>query len=302
MKVAWLLALLLSSAAQADGLLWQVQGPKTKHWMIGSVHLLPPSAYPLSPMIEYAYRDAKELAFETDIDALIARETQVQMLASARDPRSLREQIPAALYQALGLRAKQIGMPSPPCEGFRPWFCAALLESFAVRKAGFDAEYGIDQHFYRRAQLDKKTRTPLETPRQQLAVMSGMSDVLALQMLEATLDESVSESDDARELLRIWKHSDLPALEKIEGELRKKYPAVHARLLADRNRAWLPKLRELFNSDSPQLVIVGALHQVGETGLPTLLWTNGFATTRMAEKPRKAPTRLEPPADDLDAE
>lgn len=303
MRYVLLMALaVVSGAAQADGLLWQVQGPRAKHWMVGSVHLLPPSAYPLPATLEYAYRDAKGLAFETDIDALSSPEAQAEMLAAAGDSRSLRERIPASLYQLLGLRAKEVGLPAPPCEGFKVWFCAALLESFAVRKAGFDNEHGIDQHFYRRAQADHKVLTPLETPQQQLGVMSGMPEAQALQMLEATLDDSVSESDDPQELLRIWKASDLPALEKIESALRKKYPAVHARLLADRNRAWLPKLRALFNSDSPQLVIVGALHQVGPNGLPTLLWTNGFATTRMIEKPKKAPTRLEPLEPDSGAE
>ncbi|MEK6806288.1 MAG: TraB/GumN family protein [Pseudomonadota bacterium] len=299
-----LLALLLSGTAQAEGLLWQVQGPKAKHWMLGSVHLLPPSAYPLPAMVEYAYRDASGLAFETDIDALTLPETQAAMRVAARDekPGGLRSQIPAPLYQLLGLRARKIGMPLPPCEGFKPWFCSALLESFAARKAGFDAEYGIDQHFYRRAQLDQKARTSLETPQAQLDLLSGMPDAMAVQMLEATLDESVSESDDPQELLRIWQHSDLPALEKIESGLRKKYPAIHARLLADRNRAWLPELRRLFNSESPQLVIVGALHLVGEQGVPTLLWTHGLAATRMVEKRKKAPVRSEPLEPDLGIE
>lgn len=303
MKYLLLFALLFSGAAQAGGLLWQVQGPKAKHWMLGSVHLLPPSAYPLPAMVEYAYRDAKGLAFETDIDALTSADAQAQMLATALEqrPGGIRARIPAALYRALEQRAQKIGLPPPPCETFKAWFCSVLLESFAVRKAGFDAKFGIDQHFYARAQLDQKARLPLETPQAQLAVLSGMPEAQAKQMLEATLDESVSESDDPQELLRIWQHSDLAALEKIESGLRKKYPAVHARLLADRNRAWLPKLRALFNSDTPQLVIVGALHQVGPDGLPTLLWTNGFATTRMIEKPKKAPTRLEPLEPDLGA-
>ncbi len=298
MRYALLAALLLSGAAQAEGLLWQVQGPKAKHWMLGSVHLLPPSAYPLPAMVEFAYRDAKGLAFETDIDALSAPQTQAEMLQAARAeaPGDLREHLPAPLYQSLLQRAQKIGLPAPPCAGFKVWFCSALLESFAARKAGFEPEYGIDPHFYRRAQLDRKPRAQLETVAEQLAVLSGMPEPLALQMLAATLDESGG-SEDPGELLHIWQRSDLPALEKIETDLRKKYPAVHARLLADRNRAWLPKLRELFNADTPQLVIVGALHMAGEQGLPTLLWTHGFATTRMVEKPVKAQkpaTRLEP--------
>ncbi len=290
------MALLISGAAHADGLLWQVQGPKAKHWMLGSVHLLPPSAYPLPDMIEYAYRDAHGLAFETDIDALVAPDTQAQMLAASLEdrPGGMRARIPATLYRALERHARKIGMPLPPCDTFKLWFCATVLESFAMRKAGFAAEHGLDQHFYRRAQLDQKPRWALETSQEQLQVLTGMPEPLARQMLEATLDETLSEGDDPQELLRIWKRSDLAALEKIESALRKQYPAVHARLLADRNRAWLPKLRELFNSPSPQLVVVGALHMAGEQGLPTLLWTGGFATTRMVEKPQKAPARLVP--------
>lgn len=274
-------ALLLSSAARADAdapFLWEVQGPKARHFLLGSVHMLPDTAHPLPEALESAYNITRAVVFESNLTDLAAPELQGRMLGAAKDdrPGGLKAQIGKPLYKKLQKRAQALGMPTPVCEGFRAWFCALTLELFALQQAGFNAERGVDQYFYSRTLDDGRPVTGLESAQHQLELFIGMPDALSNRLLAATLDESTTTSQSPVELHRMWRSGDLAALEKLVRQLRTRYPEVHARLLAERNRAWLPKLLEHFNGAEPKLVIVGAAHFAGADGLLALLKAKGF--------------------------
>ena len=49
--------------------------------------------------------------------------------------------------------------------------------------------------------------------------------------------------------------------------------------LDDRNRAWLTTLRELLEEETRYLVVVGALHLVGEESVVELLRQEGYTVT-----------------------
>ena len=46
--------------------------------------------------------------------------------------------------------------------------------------------------------------------------------------------------------------------------------------MTDRNRRWLPQLEELLRANDNSLVVVGALHLVGQEGLLDLLRKKGY--------------------------
>lgn len=285
MRLFPLFALLLSGAAQAGPVpdsaapfLWEVQGAKVRHYLLGSIHMLPDSAYPLPEALESAYRITHSVVFESNLAELAAPELQGRMLGAARDDRTggLQARIGKPLYRQLQKRAQALGMPTPVCEGFRAWFCALTLELFAMQQAGFNAERGVDQYFYTRTLDDGRPVVGLESAQQQLELFIGMPDILSSRLLAATLDESTTTSQSPEELHRMWRSGDLAALEKRVQQLRKQYPEVHARLLGDRNRAWLPKLIEHLSDGEPKLVIVGAAHFAGADGLLALLKARGL--------------------------
>ena len=58
--------------------------------------------------------------------------------------------------------------------------------------------------------------------------------------------------------------------------MQKDYPRIHRSLLVDRNYDWLPKIERLLKHQEKKLVMVGALHLVGEDGLLTLLKNKGY--------------------------
>lgn len=274
--------------------LWEIEGPQARHYLLGSVHLLPPSAHPLPAALDAAYRATKAVVFETDLGALADPEVQGSMLGAAREdrPGGLKGQIGKSLYARLQERAAALGLPTPLCDDFRAWFCALTLELYPFQQAGFGVEYGIDQHFYARARDDGRPVAGLESAAYQVALFADMPEALSKDLLAATLDQQTYSGQPPDELFRIWRAGDAAALEKLMRDMRKRYPELYQRLLSDRNRAWMPQLTERFRGAQPQLVIVGAAHLIGPDGLLALLKAQGLES-----KPAPGVLELaEPPA------
>jgi uncharacterized protein YbaP (TraB family) len=287
--LAWLLAAALPVAAaepappgpapaHAAPFLWEVNGPQAKHFLLGSVHLLPATAYPLPAALEAAYGATQAVAFEADLAELAEPELQHRMLGAAREdrPGGIKARIGKSLYAKLQRRAKSLGMPTPVCEEFRPWFCALALELFPLQQARFGMEYGLDNYFFGKARDDGRPIAGLESAEFQVGLFTGMSEALSKQLLAATLDEATYTSQEPEALYRIWRGGDVATLDRLIREFRQRYPELNDLLLTRRNRAWLPQLVERLKGDVPTLVIVGAAHFVGPDGLVALLKAQGL--------------------------
>jgi uncharacterized protein YbaP (TraB family) len=278
----FLLVISLSACAQAQAdadapFLWQVHGPKTTHYLLGSVHLLPERAQDLPVGIQDAYDAAEGVVFETDIGALARPEVQVAMLASARSQQGLKAQIGDKMYAQLLKRAARIGMPVSACDPFRPWFCAMTMEVFSYRKAGFSGDNGIDRQVYDWVREDAKDLHWLEQPAAHIGLFTGMSEALSREFLASALDDRDGDAgDDPAELLRAWKDNDVASIETLDRQLKASYPGVYEHLLAERNRNWMPQLKRLLDGGEPQLVVVGAAHLVGPDGVIALLRARGY--------------------------
>lgn len=281
---AWL-ALLASVAAGAAEtapspapFLWEVQGPLARHYVLGSVHLLPDSAVPLPAALDAAYRSTRLLVVETDLDALAAPDVQSRMLGAAREerPGGLEAQIGRKLYGRLQAHAKRLGMPTPVCADWRAWFCALAIELYPLQQAQFSLANGIDRRYFSLAREDARAIVTLETPEYQINLFAEMPEPLARKMLAATIDEATYQSQTPAELYRMWRTGDGEALEQVVRDLRKRYPDLHARILADRTRAWAGPIAEHMKRDTAMLVIVGAAHLPGADGLLALLKSHGL--------------------------
>ena len=290
MRIILALTLLLALPAQsADApFLWRLDGAQATHYFIGSVHLLPDSAR-LPAQYNQAFKATQGLVFETDIAALSQASVQQDLLNAAQARRGLRKEVGADLYGRVLAYNKTLGLPETTCDKFKAWFCAMTLEVVQFVRAGFKPELGVDQQLHTRALLDNSKRLhALETIDQHLDLFTQMPAVLSRRFLEATLDEA-GDADSPEKLLSIWRNNDLAGLTALTLEMKARQPQVYARLLAERNRAWLAPLLELLRGGEAQLVVVGAAHFAGPDGLVELLRQRGYEL-----KPELAPAQ--PPA------
>ena len=270
-------------AASDAPFLWEIQGAKARHYLMGSVHLLPASTQPLPAALTNAYAKATGIAFESDLATLADPKSQMTMLNAAAAPDGLQPLVSKEIYQRLQKSAQAIDMPmASTCDPYKAWFCAMTMEIFAFQQANFQAEYGLDQFFFSRALQDGKPIRWLEEPQKQIDLFANMPDKVAEQFLVATLDEQDDPAQSPDGLLRMWRNGDVAELEKITHEMKVHQPQAYARLLSDRNRAWMPNLEKILASDSTQLIVVGAAHTVGPDGLVAMLRAKGYDIRALA--------------------
>ncbi|MGH8518759.1 MAG: TraB/GumN family protein, partial [Panacagrimonas sp.] len=219
--------------------LWKVQGPGATHYLLGSMHLMPGSAYPLPASIQHAYAQTRGLILETDPAALEAPELQARMVDAGVTGRGLVNEIDPALYARVRRQAQASDLPPTVCDRFRAWFCALSLTLYEFQRAGMEPKFGIDQHFYRRARADRRPVSWLEEADTQFRLFSNMDANLSAQFLASSLDDLSQEQWSPEALMEVWGDNDSPALAALLESTRRDFPQTYARLLADRNRAWM---------------------------------------------------------------
>lgn len=261
--------------------LWRVDGGASPVLLLGSVHALPSAAYPLADVIEEAYRGAAVVAFETDLDGL--DEAAVRLLAAGTLPQGGRlvELVGDELHREVVTRLEASGMPPGALDHSRPWFAALSLTSLELARVGFEAENGVDVHFWRRAGAEGKRRLPLETVETQLALFTSLEGEDGVAFLRSTLEDLREVEALLDEVAAAWRAGKAEEVGALLGEGMAEHPELMRRLVDDRNRAWLPQVVELTRGPEPALVIVGALHLVGDSGLVELLRAEGLTVTQL---------------------
>jgi len=89
MRRAALCALLLCVTARADTALhslWEIHGKRNTVYLLGSVHVLRQSDYPLAPALLNAYSNAKAVLMEVNLADSGTADMQAEVLASATLP------------------------------------------------------------------------------------------------------------------------------------------------------------------------------------------------------------------------
>lgn len=277
MGLLWCAGSLHAQDAQDAPFLWKVQAGGTTHYLLGSMHLMPGSAYPLPASIEHAYAQTQGLILETDPAALEAPELQARMVDAGVTGRGLVKEIDAALYARVRRQAEASDLPASVCDRFKAWFCALSLTLYEFQRAGMEPQFGIDQHFYRRAMADHRQVSWLEEADTQFQLFSNMDRTLSAQFLASSLDDLSHEQWSPAALMQVWRRNDSTALATLLASTKIEFPQTYARLLADRNRAWMRTLVGRLHGRTPQLVVVGAAHLVGPDSVVTMLRAQGLS-------------------------
>ncbi|HEU0197967.1 MAG TPA: TraB/GumN family protein, partial [Nevskiaceae bacterium] len=113
-------------------------------------------------------------------------------------------------------------------------------------------------------------------PAAHLALFSGMDRRLGRAMLRAAVAPDDSGLASPQAVYRAWRDDDVAAVAGFDSRFKQRYPALYARLIANRNRAWMPKLQALLDGQDGQLIVVGAAHLVGPDGLVGALRAAGY--------------------------
>ena len=280
-----LAALFLSSLARADAALhsfWEVHGKHNTVYLLGSIHVLRPSDYPLPQPVLEAYARSKALVMEIDLDELNDPHTQSELLAAATLPegQSLHTVLGEQRYAHAESLAKEIGVNLEMFDRFAPWFAAEAIEQLQLAQLGFKPESGVEMYFKERARTDSKAVTGLESAADQIGVFAGMPLDTQSEYLIASLEEARELPKDVDAMVSAWRRGDSRWFEsELQSEFGKDQ-RLYETLLGARNRRWLPKIEALLNEDRDYLVIVGSAHLMGRGNVIELLKKDGIGATQ----------------------
>jgi uncharacterized protein len=285
----WLLALCLLGglSAHAQSPVWALRGAHNTVYLAESVHLLKPGEAQLPLAFDRAYAAASTIVMELDLSHLDAAELQRYMLehGTLAQGTTLAQAIGPDAYRRLSQQAEHLGLPLEPLEQLAPWVVALTVTEFEYMKLGYDADAGVERQIERRAERDSKPILGLETLQEQLGQLEHLSSAQQRRFLLLTLDDLDDAGRDTDELLAAWRKGDTRRLATLLGEEYRSFPELYRALVTERNQHWMPRIRSFLGERKDYLVIVGALHLVGDGGLLELARAAGINVTPVIARP-----------------
>ncbi|MEO1201603.1 MAG: TraB/GumN family protein [Pseudomonadota bacterium] len=286
-----LTCLSLSVPAAADThpvSLWKAEGKTNVVYLLGSVHLLRRQDHPLPDVIEAAYDDADFLYMELDMDDLDPTLVQAasNRLGLIQGEDTLADLIGADRYAEASRLAAELDLPFEMLAKTEPWLAAVTLEQMVLLRIGFNPLYGIEMHMAMKSTQDGKPIEGLETIEEQLEFLDGLSLDAQTELLIQTLEEGAGIEATMDDLVRAWRHGDTDYLERAMLDEMAEYRELYETIVAERNRRWTDTIAGLMDDDRNYLVVVGALHLIGEDGVPALLSARGIDIGQMHESLR----------------
>ena len=266
----------------AKSCLWSVQSETNTIYLLGSLHVLKPDAYPLATAIENAYAASQKIVFETDLAAMADPAVQMKMLTAGLYPegQSLFQNLSAGTRQMLEKKIAELGLPAESFARFKPWFMAVTLGMLELQRMGFNPAYGIDMYFYGKAKQNEKTIGSLEPIDYQLDLLSNMNAQNQNSFLEQTLKDLELVTELAEDMVKFWQAGESDKLFRLLFKSFKDHPQIYDRLLVQRNQKWVTQIQALLQEADTTLVIVGAGHLVGPDSVVALLEKKGYTVNQ----------------------
>ena len=285
--LSWLLPFVaLADSAGHPVTMWMAEGASNRVYLLGSVHLLRKQDHPLPRVIDEVYDDAETLYMELDMDDLdpLLMQATINRLGMLDEGTSLRDIMGEDLYAEAMAVATELDIPLEMLERTEPWFAAITVEQLALARIGFNPSYGVEMHLLKKASTDGKAILGFESVEQQLGYLDGLSLDAQRDLLMQTLTESAAIREIMDDLILAWRSGDIDYLEQTLLDDVSGYPELYETIVANRNRLWVDTIDDMLEQGEDYLVVVGALHLVGEDGVPRLLQQRGVRITQMHEQ------------------
>ena len=272
---------LAASPARAEPALWEVTGDGNTVWLFGSVHLLPEGGFAVGDALGDAIEGSERVCLEIDPSGQDEAATASVTLARAVDPEG------RDLFELLGSDADEVrkaardaGVPLDALAMFEPWFAGLTVSLMAIQAHGYDVQHGVEQIIQAEASEAGKASCGLETLDGQLGMLDALPGKLQNEILLQALEEAGDIEALIGPMLDAWRRGDEAGLEKSLAEDFEGYPELAEALIYRRNARWAEQVSEMLEGDDDVLVVVGAMHLVGDRGLPALLARRGYEVER----------------------
>lgn len=264
---------------------------KAPFYLVGSIHALSKKDYPLPRPYDVALKNSTRFLFE--FDPTQHAEFQKKFEAAAKYPpgQDLRSKISPELLAWLrknmftvipaargGNDERLVSFDSQL--GYKPWWIAQHLAAPASYSKS-SASNGLDNYFVDHAIQSGKEIDGLESVKEHVAVMGGLSDRDGEFMLQDALNQPGNGEKELGRMYKAWRKGDTNALWAGDASLRSKAPRIAARFVDDRNVRWVPRIEAELKTGKPTAIVAGALHFSGPNSVIALLQKRGYVIEQL---------------------
>lgn len=280
----WILILFSHLALADKNYAWKVsKGDKTLY-MLGSIHALKKSDYPLNQKLMDAFKKSDNLVVEIDTSKMNKATMGLIMKESTYGgDKKLSGFISKASFETLCKKFKEFGYTPEKVDKMKPWWLMMLAAQFDLNKLGLEPKYGIDHFFTARAKKKKMRVLEIEGMQKQLKMFFELSNKHPKEFIHFLLQGNDNQKEVFKQLVDFWKTGDLVGMEtffdKIVNDPKSKI--VTDAIIAQRNIEMTAKIVSYLKSNRIHFVIVGAGHFVGKTGFVNALKSKGYTVEQL---------------------
>lgn len=297
-RLALLAAVLCSAAAWSAErasipILYQVSDVDSSLYILGSIHQLRPEDSKLPAVVQQIADRSSRIYFELSPEELADSSHRLpellQTMGFTHDGSRLTDLLSAEDGALLRTRMQSTGIPEAQWQHMRPWLAALMLELDTLKALRLESQNGVDLQLARKGKESPREQVGLETLRDQLSVLADTAEHAQLANLVESLRRpalsKAADANDAEVILQAWLRGDVRALIRVERKMKRQFPRQHATLIVERNRRWLPQLESDLRArrSGHAMVVVGALHVIGPSGIVRLLQQRGYRVRRVTD-------------------
>jgi uncharacterized protein YbaP (TraB family) len=259
------------------GFLWEVKKGNTTVYIYGSIHVGDKNLYPLHQVVEDAFESSEVVIGEIDMTNTKEISKQAfQMVYSNGD--TVLDHLSEEGKKKVDEVCKELDFNNTLLMTQKIWSLGSILSGYQMKKAGYDANYGIDMYFMNKAK-DKKKIGELEGAEFQFNMLNNFSDEEQEKyfiMSMANLEETKKALD---EMFDIYKSGDEEAMLKALGT-EDRSSNFYKEMILNRNKNMTVKIEEYLDTTATHFVVAGLAHFIGEDGVVKMLQDKGYTVTR----------------------
>jgi len=269
------------------GTLYRIDYHGRSSYLFGTVHVGQAAFYPLEPQVTKALQRSERLALEVDIRNMAAFQQAILRYGVYPNGQTIEQHLSSDELAQLKSALETAGIPFANVARMKPWMIANVLLVQTMAQRGFPTEQGIEQYFLSVAAQQKKNVVELESADYQLSLFDQLDEHQQQEYLRETMQDIADGSaiDKGIALIDAWSHADSAAMQAALDEMLND-DAVSSRfiertLLAQRNPRMADRIAAWLDSGKTTFIAVGALHLLGDQGIPNLLRQRGYQVSRL---------------------
>jgi uncharacterized protein YbaP (TraB family) len=277
-----LIVIIYTENSFAKSSVWKVTKDDDFVYIGGTIHILPPSEFPLPSEFNQAYNHTDSLVLETKLPDESDVQLQMQMMQAMMysNGKSLKTVLSKRTYKKLQDHIADLGVDIAMFESFKPGALMSMLAMLEAQKAQLSGE-GVDVYFTQKAKADSRKVAYLESAEFQINMLANLGKGHEDQFIKANLKQLHDFKPMFLKMIKAWRAGNTDKLIKLAIKPMQEDPKSFKVMLTDRNRNWVPHIEAMFHDADKEFVLVGVAHLVGTDNVLSLLKRKGYQVSKL---------------------